>query len=176
MDSLIARIKLRVADPLRAVDAAAWVHPRPKIHPPATEAEVDAAEAALGFPIPPLLRRLYREVGNGGFGPHYGLVGVPTIPPTPFRADIVVLYQGPTSAPPPDDNPDWVWPAGLVPLIGLGCNITECVDFFHAPYPVIKDDPNEYDWDRPLIEQLKPAAVSLADHLEMWVTGGRSDT
>ena len=28
-----------------------------------------AAEAALGFALPPLLRRLYLEVSNGDFGP-----------------------------------------------------------------------------------------------------------
>ncbi|HVX13649.1 MAG TPA: hypothetical protein VHC22_20870 [Pirellulales bacterium] len=49
MDSLIVRIKARVADPARAVDAAAWVHPLPTMRPPATPAEIDAAEAALGF-------------------------------------------------------------------------------------------------------------------------------
>src|SRR5262245_57216917 len=59
MNALVARIKARVADPPRAVDAAAWVCPRPAVVPPATVAEVDAAAAALGFAIPPLLRRLY---------------------------------------------------------------------------------------------------------------------
>src|SRR5690242_10047052 len=93
MDALIARIKERVAAPLLAVDAATWVEPMPTVTPPATVAEVDAAEAALGLAIPPLLRRLYTEVGNGGFGPHYGLEGVPTIPPVPGAADIVALYK-----------------------------------------------------------------------------------
>src|SRR5581483_3048216 len=64
VESLIARIRERVADPLRAVDAATWVEPMPTIAPPATAAEVDAAEAALGFAIPPLLRRLYVEVAG----------------------------------------------------------------------------------------------------------------
>ncbi|WP_216858509.1 SMI1/KNR4 family protein [Actinomadura verrucosospora] len=37
--------------------------------PRATSEQIKEAEAALGFPLPPLLSRLYREVGNGGFGP-----------------------------------------------------------------------------------------------------------
>jgi hypothetical protein len=45
-------------------------------YPPASEATVAEAEERLGFPFPPLLRRLYLEVGNGGFGPGFGLVGV----------------------------------------------------------------------------------------------------
>jgi len=47
MDALIAPIEERVADPLRAVDAASWVVPMPTVSPPATAAEVDAALPAL---------------------------------------------------------------------------------------------------------------------------------
>jgi len=93
LESLIARIKARVADPLRAVDAATWIEPMPRVSPYATAAEVDAAEVALGFAIPALLRRLYTEVANGGFGPSYGLEGVPTIPPASGGSDIVALYE-----------------------------------------------------------------------------------
>jgi hypothetical protein len=93
MGPLIARIKSRVAEPLRAVDAATWVCPMPTIAPPASVAELDEAEAALGFAIPTLLRRLYTEVGTGGFGPKYGLEGVPTVTPVPGTADIVALYE-----------------------------------------------------------------------------------
>jgi len=169
MDSLISRIKTRVVDPRQAVDAAAWVHPMPTIRPLATLAEIDAAEQALGFAIPPLLRRLYLEVGNGGFGPGYGLDGVPTIHPTPLRSDIVILYTELRSAPPPDDNPSWQWPVGLVPLIAQGCNIWECVDFLSPPYSVVMSDPNEFDWSGPLTDQLKPIATSLASRLETWL-------
>ncbi|HEY3964796.1 MAG TPA: SMI1/KNR4 family protein [Planctomycetaceae bacterium] len=169
MDKLIARIKSRVADPRKAVDAAAWVHPLPTIRAPAKPAEVDAAERALGHPIPQLLRRLYLEVGNGGFGPAYGLEGVPTIPPTPLLSDIVFLYSELRSAPPPDENPSWYWPDGLVPLISLGCNIWECVDLLTPPYAIVVHDPNECDWERPLAEQLKPVAESLAKRLEKWL-------
>jgi hypothetical protein len=37
-------------------------------YPPATPAQVHAAEFRLGFPVPPLLRLLYTEVANGGPG------------------------------------------------------------------------------------------------------------
>src|SRR6266446_3071138 len=43
--------------------------------PPATEAQVQRTEALLGFLLPPLLRSLYRELANGGFGPGGGLRG-----------------------------------------------------------------------------------------------------
>lgn len=168
MDVLIARIKVRVADPLRAVDAAAWVRPMPTIRPPATEAEVNAAEAALGFPIPLLLRRLYTEVGNGEFGPYHGLEGVPTIPPTPRTADIVVLYEQ-YSAPAPE-YPLHQWPRGLVPLNSRGCLYMECVDFIRPPHAVVLFD-GDCDLERPVAESLAPVAPSLEERLEMWLAG-----
>lgn len=36
---------------------------------PATPAELAEAERMLGFGLPPLLRRVYTEVANGGFEP-----------------------------------------------------------------------------------------------------------
>lgn len=168
MDALIARIKARVADPLRAVDAATWVVSMPTISRPATIAEVDAAEAALGFPIPLLLRRLYTEVGNGGFGPSYGLEGVPTIPPTPGTADIVALYE--QYSEPSPEYPAHQWPHGLVPLISGGCLFMECVDFTRPPFAVVMFDGNDCDWERPVVESLAPVAASLEERLEMWLS------
>ena len=34
------------------------------------------AERALGHPLPPLLRAIYLKLGNGGFGPGYGILGI----------------------------------------------------------------------------------------------------
>lgn len=45
--------------------------------PPATEDQIRETEQQLGFPLPPLLRLLYTEVANGGFGPGLGIVGTP---------------------------------------------------------------------------------------------------
>lgn len=44
---------------------------------PATTAAIDKAERAIGYALHPFHRRLLTEVGNGGFGPGYGLVGLP---------------------------------------------------------------------------------------------------
>ena len=33
-------------------------------------------ESELGFGLPPLLRAIYHEVGNGGFGPGHGILGI----------------------------------------------------------------------------------------------------
>lgn len=44
--------------------------------PPASEEQLQEAEARIGFSLPPLLRAMYANVANGGFGPGLGLYGV----------------------------------------------------------------------------------------------------
>lgn len=92
MGHIIAAIRQRLADPERVIDAGAADQ-----NPPTTMAKVDAAEEALGFPIPAILRRLYTEVANGHFGPGYGLVGVDDCGTDERRNDIVALYRGQSS-------------------------------------------------------------------------------
>ena len=43
------------------------------VAPRATLELCDSAELQLGFSLPTFLRELYVKVGNGGFGPGYGL-------------------------------------------------------------------------------------------------------
>jgi hypothetical protein len=50
--------------------------PVPAVLVPATEAAVEEAEHVLGLPLPPLLRRLHLEVGNGGSGSGQGILGL----------------------------------------------------------------------------------------------------
>lgn len=45
--------------------------------PPATEDQIRETEQQLGFPLPSLLRLLYTEIANGGFGPGFGIAGTP---------------------------------------------------------------------------------------------------
>jgi hypothetical protein len=178
MDSLIARIKVRAAVPEHAIDSlyycgqelddGTWVTSLPQVPPPATDAELDDAEASLGFPIPPLLRRLLAEVGNGGFGPAYGLEGVESVNANRGNPGFVVLHNEFARADDPD-NPAWKWPSGLVPLVGRGCNIVDCVDFHSPPYPVLRFDPDHINWNRPPLESLIPISPSLESYLEAWV-------
>jgi SMI1 / KNR4 family (SUKH-1) len=68
--SLIERIKAHHAWDLQQ----GWKTAE-SIYPPATEEQLRASEQALGFPLPPLLRTLYAQVANGGFGPDHGIKG-----------------------------------------------------------------------------------------------------
>lgn len=44
--------------------------------PPATEQHIRETEQQLGFALPSLLKLLYTQIANGGFGPGFGIIGV----------------------------------------------------------------------------------------------------
>lgn len=93
---------------------------------PATEDAVLEAEAAIGFPIPSILRRLYLEVANGGFGPRFSVIGVRghDYLTGGYYADIVEGYGDG-----PEEEEDAVWLAGKVWLLDWGCAIWSLGDF-----------------------------------------------
>jgi hypothetical protein len=89
--NLIQKLKERNANREHATDGQ--LHPRKPI-PPAATKDIQVAERALGFQVPALLRAIYSEVANGGFGPEYGIVGTKG----GFKLDKCSLescYQGP---------------------------------------------------------------------------------
>ncbi|BAJ26218.1 MULTISPECIES: hypothetical protein [Kitasatospora] len=87
--------------------------------PPAPPEAVAEAERVIGFAFPVLLRRLYTEVSDGGFGP---ADGVPPLGTGSGRELLTVPYEhGP--------DPTGTVPAGVVPLYDLGCTMWWMVDF-----------------------------------------------
>ena len=52
--------------------------PVPQREPPFDLGEKDAIEAKLGHPLPDIYLRCCGEIGNGGFGPGHGLLGLGT--------------------------------------------------------------------------------------------------
>lgn len=46
------------------------------LYPPAPLSEIEQAEVEIGFKLPALIREIFLQVGNGGFGPGYGITGV----------------------------------------------------------------------------------------------------
>ena len=98
-------------------------------HPPAAQAEVDRAEAVLGMPLPEPLRDLYLLVGNGGFGPGYGLLGLgagATDDLGKTALDTYEVFMQPDPDAPPDAGP-W-WKPAFLPLCYWGCIVYTAVD------------------------------------------------
>jgi hypothetical protein len=73
---------------------------------PAAEADINSAEARLGYRLPAALRRVYLEVADGGFGPGAGLFGL---------SRIVTVYHEVQDHPviPAGSS----WPPGILPIV-----------------------------------------------------------
>jgi hypothetical protein len=131
--------------------------------PPATLAVVAEAESRLGFPLPSLLRDVYTMVGNGGFGPVYGLIGLHG-GTTELGFSIVDFYLEFRK------YYGTAWPEKLVPIATRGCNIYLCADCSQPQTPLIEyhsvvsaDDP--IMWKK----NFYPEADSLEDWFEDWL-------
>lgn len=151
-------------DLLRRVAARAAAD-RPRLPAPAAADVLVRAEARLGFPLPALLARLYREVADGGFGPEYHLLPLLDGP----GESVVTGYeqQRAESAADPD-HPSW--PAGVVPLLTWGCGMYAAVDCTTPEGRVLLFEPNPYSggsWAGCWFED----APGLAAWLEAWLAG-----
>jgi hypothetical protein len=97
-------------------------------------------EERLGFPFPPLLKRIYIEIGNGGFGPGYGLIGLTGGVPDDTGSTAPETYNqfrgGDRS------DPTWRWPHGLLPICHWGCAILSCIDCTDPNFRMRIFDPN----------------------------------
>lgn len=72
-DELIAAVAKRRLSANRTDSGSASL----RLFAPVSPAVVAEAEKAMGLRFPPLLSRLYCEVGNGGYGPGFGMLGLP---------------------------------------------------------------------------------------------------
>jgi hypothetical protein len=142
---------------LRARDRG-WIEPLPPLRP-ASPAAVAEAEALAGIPLPPLLRRLYLEIGNGGFGPGYGIVGL---------RDGFAVHPGETALDSLQRRGEW--PAGgpAVPMLlcAWGCGITSTVDL--ADGQIWGSDPNPAPGD---VDYSFPQHLTVTDWFARWLEG-----
>lgn len=136
---------------------------------PLNEHEVAVAECQLGFAIPPLLRLIYREITNGGFGDAYGFLGLVNGSVNEDGNDIISLYDAYRQ--PDSTDPHWNWPSGLLPLCHLGCAMYHCVDCNTPPFPVIWFEPNPHENGQPWDDSFIPFCPSLAQYLCCWLDG-----
>jgi hypothetical protein len=159
---------------------------------PASEEQLRATETALGFLLPPVLRALYIEVANGGFGPCGGIQGA--LGGYGSRADelamtIVDDYQwhrqigytevghhGSVRLVDLADYaerwrraggslllPNEVWPEQLLPLEDLGCCMKACLDCKMGRVLCVAPSANDAEYEIGLI------APSLEGYLERWL-------
>jgi len=138
--------------------------PRP---PVATADAVQAVEEAIGCSLPPLLRRLFLEVANGGFGPGYGgTLGAPGVQGRRYDGDwddLLHVHREFGSRPCPQVPRHMLW------LYEWGCCIWSLVDC-STPEGVM------WVWDPNGAEQLSDKSlfcqgIFLTEWLAAWLQG-----
>jgi hypothetical protein len=169
--ALLQRLRERIAEVASARPRQAGLTPRP----PISGVALAAAEQAIGFRLPELVRALYLDVGNGGFGPAHGLVGVlerPNADGDTLQTCYARLLGLQT------ENSVWRWPTRLLPLADYGCGMWSCVDCETTDLAMILWDPNNLDanlrrdearlnWGNAFWDQ----GGSLRSWLERWLAG-----
>jgi hypothetical protein len=145
---------------------------RPFAYPPATEEQVTAAERAIGFGFPAILRMLYLHVGNGGFGPYNAILGVKggyTDEDLGKSRSIVGVYRIFRQF--RDSQGLETWPKSVVPYLNWGCGRRSCLDCRTGEGQVYLFAPGDrkpqqgQTWDDCLIRE----ALSFRAWLEKWL-------
>ena len=132
--------------------------------PPADAAALAAAEAALGFGLPPFLRRVYGEVADGEFGPGVGLL--------PIARAVETYARMRTGEELPRGG---AWPDGLLPVVERDPGFY-AVDTTTAAGVVVDWDPEELgelSGEAAFARTFTEAAASVEAWLGTWV-GGRT--
>ncbi|NJP44481.1 hypothetical protein [Actinacidiphila epipremni] len=137
-----------------------------RLPPPAPVEAADELEAAAGYPIPPLLRRLYCEVANGGFGTD-GIVSLTDSGRWFSDQESLLSIYGEWSA--PDERLD-LYPNHVLPLMTHGCAIWWHID-------LSTPDGRMWGWDPHACcerHRLFPERFTLAEWLTDWLHGHRT--
>jgi len=126
--------------------------------PPLTPAPLTAvteAEDLIGAPLPSLLRRLYLEIGNGGFGPGHGVLGLAGGFPDDTKKTATDMYR------------QRDFPESLLAICSWGCAIYSLVEPA-AEGRMWGYDPNPVE----LPEQaLFPQAIDINEWFSRWLEG-----
>jgi hypothetical protein len=148
VESFVLRIKNHVAS-----------QPRSITFPPSSADNLGEAEKRLGFSLPPLLKSVYLQLGNGGFGPGRGgsLIGVKE----GYASDFGTLVETYEQLKRDFTLEGKQWRTTLLPFCEWGCNIFTCVDCKEPAYPIYLFEDGD----------VSSKHYTLQDFFEMWIGG-----
>jgi hypothetical protein len=135
----------------------------------AAPTDLDNDETRLGFRLPPLLKQIYLDIGNGGFGPGYGLIGMTGGEPDDTGKTAPEIYLQFQSV--HIEEPEFCWPQSLLPICHWGCAILSCVSCDEQDYPMYIFDPNAHcdinSWNDTFFEE----APTFGAWIAAWARG-----
>lgn len=141
-------------------------------YPPVSWTAIGEAERELGFPLPPFLRELYLRVGNGGFGPRGGLIGLNSAGLLDEGFFTIVSGYRNIRNRENQNPPPFPWPKQVLLLTTLNDRFWTALDCKKLPAPVLCLDMHEYDFNEsPFEDFLMPEASSLEAWFEDWLDG-----
>lgn len=143
--------------------------PHPDPLPTASSETIAATELEMGLELPPLLKRVYSEIGNGGFGPGYGLLGIGDqgFPDDQGQSASALYLEFRKIA--KRCTKTFTWPEGLIPICSLGCAMYECVDTVQGE--MVLWEPNLWDDRQSVFTALFHMNLDLFQWFEHWANG-----
>lgn len=153
---LLKKIQSRALNPHTRIDMDIGVHELPPI---LSEENIQQFENKIGYVLPDILKQLFLQIGNGGFGPGYGLF--------PLISDKEENML--------DFSQDFVscgfefWKPSHIPLVHWGCGIYTFMDLEqpHANLQVF--DGSNYDEEIPEFNGVFEIPHTLDSFLQAWV-------
>lgn len=156
----------------QAAEVAAYYAdaPRGPQFPPVTDVAVDEAERRIGYRLPALLRRVYTEVGDGGFGPDGGLASL-----REGNGALRHRLAWPCSVRIHEDNRERERrePTSWLLLAYGGCSMQWHVSLLAVDSPVLLYDSDGWEpsWGQDAHDGLRHA-TTLRQWLRTWADGG----
>ncbi|WP_351232412.1 SMI1/KNR4 family protein [Streptomyces sp. NPDC002133] len=143
--------------------------PRGPLFPPISMADVEKAEHRIGRRLPELLRRVYTEVADGGFGPEGGLASLTDGNRAPGH-----LRDWPCAVGIHERNRAKGVPASWLHLTYGGCTMEWHLSLTAVGNPVLLYDADGWvpDWGQDAHDGLRHATASLRKWLQTWADGG----
>lgn len=137
--ALIDRIKAKVASRnARRLEQGKKL----RSHPPASPERVTDAENMLGFALPALIREIYVQVGNGGFGPGQGIAGLEGGTLMYDEWTMPGLSRWMRGVDPAQERAYRTWKPDYIVYCEWGCNVDTVVD-------CASPDLTVYTWENP---------------------------
>ena len=142
--NLIDNIKERARDPKRRTLMTEKYGKESYFYLPVNLQQVKDAEAMLGLHLPALIREIYLQVGNGGFGPGYGMAGLEggfkiytgtLVEESQFFRAMKDPFPGFGW-----NDKGWDWKCHYIVYGYWGCNVTTVVDCELASLPTYSLD------------------------------------